>query len=769
MKMKLLLLIAIIFFSQTYIWANVYDVAAVRFTEPSTPKADTGRFSDAVYHMVGETGKIGILLKNKGSLNVTGNKARISIFVENEAGIFKNMVFDTTIKVDIQSGDSSEIEIPIFSYENSFNPKVYDEFGKEFPAGKIPLHFSTMLRNVTPRYKVVATLQKDQDTTNNTFSGIFRFYVQRSQIVLSVENSFADITNETNPDIIAGRLNSDSLRAGLTNLGINSDLFDRIGWDEKCVDYSSYFSIFWSDGLDKPLGKREKAEITRFLRTGFPDSKKNLIICSQEVLRENFYIDSIWVKVSLGARLYPFYPTDPNNGKVYSTEENPDNYLIGESIARAGKFSIIRTSFKNDSGPVPGIASLYKDGQGLARKSLSYKNIYNKDSLTVDISAGTTFISLYSNSIYIAVDWRHFSNNEWLQSGIINFIGADLDGRKPLIVTVKSENSMKYPGDSVIYSVYTADPILLGWPISVSLKVENKLTGELNTISTNSNGYGKYNVFIPLDAKAGDYDILFKEDKHYSFKPFKNVLTVLSDSANVSGNFEVCQNDIVSYFASGPDRSYSWQTDLGEIIGNSKDTIVKIQWKVPGEAKLIVNQTIIPSKKTKEYIYSVNVRSAPPKPEIIKSNDTLYSSSETGNAWYCDGKEITGENRNYIAPKNTGNYTVRVTGENGCTSLPSDPKVFITGVSDESKIEDISVVYNQAADRIVLKYNNISPGYVTLKLYNCLGNEAATLVNDYREAGWQIIELPQDLYSGAYYYLLSKDNILFSGKLIITQ
>ncbi len=120
MKQLLLIILISLAFSQVYAQGLLNDVAAVRFTEPSTPKADTGRFSDAVYQMIGETGKIGILLKNKGTMHTMDNKTRVSIYLENADGVFKDLVFDTTIKVDIKSGDSTEIKIPMFSQVKSF-------------------------------------------------------------------------------------------------------------------------------------------------------------------------------------------------------------------------------------------------------------------------------------------------------------------------------------------------------------------------------------------------------------------------------------------------------------------------------------------------------------------------------------------------------------------------------------------------------------------------------------------------------------------------
>ncbi|MCU0343122.1 MAG: T9SS type A sorting domain-containing protein, partial [Ignavibacterium sp.] len=60
----------------------------------------------------------------------------------------------------------------------------------------------------------------------------------------------------------------------------------------------------------------------------------------------------------------------------------------------------------------------------------------------------------------------------------------------------------------------------------------------------------------------------------------------------------------------------------------------------------------------------------------------------------------------------------------------------------------------------------------TLKIYNVLGNEIATLVNEYRPAGNYDIEFSisdEQLSSGVYFYQLKTDNYVQSRKMVLIK
>jgi len=91
-----------------------------------------------------------------------------------------------------------------------------------------------MRPNVTPRYllSVSADSSFDQEPSDNVYSKYVRFYVKKSKhdILITATNTFHKIydtigiriipdTNITNLDMVAGKLNLDSLVSGLGRLG----------------------------------------------------------------------------------------------------------------------------------------------------------------------------------------------------------------------------------------------------------------------------------------------------------------------------------------------------------------------------------------------------------------------------------------------------------------------------------------------------------------------------------------------------------------------
>jgi len=70
----------------------------------------------------------------------------------------------------------------------------------------------------------------------------------------------------------------------------------------------------------------------------------------------------------------------------------------------------------------------------------------------------------------------------------------------------------------------------------------------------------------------------------------------------------------------------------------------------------------------------------------------------------------------------------------------------------------------------VIKYAMSNRQYASLKVYNVLGNEVATLVNEVKEAGVYEIEFKAEgLPSGIYFYRLQAGNFAETKKLILLK
>ncbi|MCL4278988.1 MAG: T9SS type A sorting domain-containing protein, partial [Ignavibacteriaceae bacterium] len=97
---------------------------------------------------------------------------------------------------------------------------------------------------------------------------------------------------------------------------------------------------------------------------------------------------------------------------------------------------------------------------------------------------------------------------------------------------------------------------------------------------------------------------------------------------------------------------------------------------------------------------------------------------------------------------------------------------------------EIAAVDNLAPNGFVLEQNYPNPfnpntvisyqlpvsGFVSLKVYDVLGNEVATLVNEEKQAGsYEIVFNANHLSAGVYYYTIVTDNFVQTKKMILMK
>ncbi len=795
MRTKYILIIVLLSLSTINLYTYQFDIEVGGFTKPSVVKADTGRFSDARYVMGQQ--EISVLLRNKGTLDAFDFKVNVSIYQEDSTGKFSVLSFNNTLKASVLAGDSTELKLSMFGNEPmSFHPNTYMELhygitnpvmgSQEIPLKKIPVYFKTVLNNVSPRYLVVVKTQADEDTTNNTIADSMRFYIKQSSFMVSAENSYVEINKLAGPDMIAGRLNYDSLCAGLAEIFcVNRweqigeyiqyisyyDVFERAGWDPRAVDYTQYSLLFWSDADENRLTQRELEDIVEFIDSGRIeyDGKKNLVICSQELLRLNYFSDSSSIQKISSAMLLPDRPTDPNGGGTYSTNDDPERYLIDNVNSGSGHIRLQRVlPVGKDPGPVPGLITVFTDGPGIIRTCFSYNPSSVICPEPVETTAGVYSTSLENNSIYLAVDWRHIGSLETVMNTFLTILSKNSYCFGDVDFSVGPASASGYPGDSVVFSIYAAykDWSKQDRPLVL---IDDYFKFGKTGITTDSYGKGSYVLHIPENAAPGEHYVFF--DCNYSKYPYPNNMllrkvTVLSDTAHITGINSVCVYDTSEYGVSEPGLKYSWTAGGGDIIGVDTNSTVKIRWTKAGSAEVVLNKTVIATGMNKKYKYDVTVVPLPPKPSIGRRGDSLFSSSETGNTWLLDGKVISGETGNYIVPSKSGTYTLYVTNANDCRSELSEPFDFITGVEDEKEVTGVTVFPNPFTDGTTIQYTLKNPCTVTLTVYDCLGREIALKGFGRQEAGTYSVLLRGLIDAGVYTYRLQCGNSILSGKLI---
>ena len=69
-----------------------------------------------------------------------------------------------------------------------------------------------------------------------------------------------------------------------------------------------------------------------------------------------------------------------------------------------------------------------------------------------------------------------------------------------------------------------------------------------------------------------------------------------------------------------------------------------------------------------------------------------------------------------------------------------------------------------------IRYSIPQEGHVSLRVYNLIGSEIATLINGYRDAGTYEVKFnATDLASGTYFYALTVNNFMSTKKMSIVK
>lgn len=139
---------------------------------------------------------------------------------------------------------------------------------------------------------------------------------------------------------------------------------------------------------------------------------------------------------------------------------------------------------------------------------------------------------------------------------------------------------------------------------------------------------------------------------------------------------------------------------------------------------------------------------------------------------FVEGRGTTTESQNYLFRDKdllSGNYTYRLkqTDFDGSFAYSdeveieiSQPNVFYLG-------QNYPNPFNPSTN---IKYSIPADGNVTLKMYDILGEEVSTLVNEFQQAGtFDVVFDGSNLSSGVYYYQLTSGELTSTKKMMLTK
>jgi len=158
---------------------------------------------------------------------------------------------------------------------------------------------------------------------------------------------------------------------------------------------------------------------------------------------------------------------------------------------------------------------------------------------------------------------------------------------------------------------------------------------------------------------------------------------------------------------------------------------------------------------------------------ISSFTNIIWESTNGGTSWSASYTAATGHQYYHITKARTGNnlYAVKGAGAPGQVTKYTAP-TGINPISGEVPSDyDLSQNYpNPFNPTTNIKFSIPKQGFVTLKVFNSLGMEVATLVNEVTNAGTYIVDFDAgNLTSGVYFYRLQSDNFTETKRMMLIK
>jgi len=232
-------------------------------------------------------------------------------------------------------------------------------------------------------------------------------------------------------------------------------------------------------------------------------------------------------------------------------------------------------------------------------------------------------------------------------------------------------------------------------------------------------------------------------------------------SSTPSGPNNLCKNSSNSNYTISPTNfatSYNWDispSSAGTIIGNGTTVVINWNNSFVGQTNIKVAATNNCGSGPYSNNYGVMINNTPPVPTITRSFDTLFSSSSSDNQWYLSNNAINGATNYYYITNSNGNYYVKVTNSNGCSSNSANYYYNSVGIKNSDIASSIKIFPNPTNDIINISGENIN----SIIVMDIQGQK----INEYNNSSKSkniVIDLSSNSYGVYLLKIITKDGIL---------
>lgn len=424
---------------------NLSDVEMLSITEPRSYQSSTGTFADAQYIMTSAPVNVKGDIRNNGSLLQTQLLTTVKIYRQNNDGVTfpSTPILTKTTSATIASSESVTVDFLLADGDaDDFKPQSYfDLSGQGYVA---PALFTAMRANVTPIYRIELSVDSDQENANNVVTKDVRFYITKTprEIMISGTNLTTDVQAPANANDLMARLNYNNVVAGMTavnyrlTLGtpatsrFDYDVFDRLAWERRAVNYSAYAFLFYADGNATVMPRTVTEDIEKYIALGNSTKKRNIVFASQELAQD---MDINFPMFERNVLRLNFVNNNPNgNGTSYN-----GGRMVGDRMAKDFTFDI--ASPMNPITQLPYVGDLQSFPAVLNVVNSFVDQLGRTVQLPGLASAGTRYLigtqsnqvsgvvttTLENNVIYLGADWRHIADVNTLMRGVISYFESN--------------------------------------------------------------------------------------------------------------------------------------------------------------------------------------------------------------------------------------------------------------------------------------------------------------------------------------------------------
>ena len=411
---------------------------------------------------------------------------------------------------------------------------------------------------------------------------------------------------------------------------------------------------------------------------------------------------------------------------------------------------IISKSYYEDSIHISKEYWAYIDGKFYVNKvpNINYAFIYFDDSITDGTFIGFSYLKL--------IDYKLFNISETAQE-YYEFRYSPTAWISYLIITLPSIGIVETKEKIMDVGKFYTDSTYL-----VGMYKNDEVLGD----TVLKNNYRTSNLLLPVNGATNiPNSILFKWSNAYQPNFFRFQISTDSTFENIIHDYSDLSDTLINIDSLNYNTKYYWR-----IVTLSKDNnkyLSNIFWFITVNPVLISNPEIPLNNSTEISLtptlkWSIVEHVASYRVQI--SNDSVFNKIIFDFRGMKD-TSLTIESLDYLS---TYYWRIKTVSSTGYEYM--SPTWKFTTISGPKKFQFYQNFPNPFNLVTEIKYDLIKSEFITLKIYNVLGKEISTLVNELKPAGSYIVKFNgNNLSSGIYFYKLQTENYSSIKKMVLIK